>query len=166
MVKKSRQLHLWIGLICSVFILIQAATGLLILEPWLIGGSEMPEQGGFPRQMQLQQMNDGAAGNSDGNVGMGQMGEVPEGNMNGRMGRPGGDAFPGNGNFGPGREDGQGASGFIKNLHQGRIRGTDVSWILSIVAVGMIILTVTGIVMSTKILAAQSSRRNKRKAEL
>lgn len=168
MYKKSRQLHLWIGLICSVFILVQAITGLLMLEPWIIGGSEREELGGFPQQMRTQQMNDAGMRNPDANGGMPQMEVEPGADANGEMpqGRTGGAPFPGNGNFGSDREGGQGVSGFIKNLHKGQIGSTDISWVLSIAAVGLIMLTLTGIVLSTKILAAQSSRRSKRKVEL
>ncbi|OOE06388.1 hypothetical protein BO219_00970 [Anoxybacillus kestanbolensis] len=35
--KKTRNLHLWIGLICSVFLLLEAVTGLLLTERWLMG---------------------------------------------------------------------------------------------------------------------------------
>lgn len=37
MMKKCRQLHLWIGLFTSLLILIEAVTGLFMTEPWLIG---------------------------------------------------------------------------------------------------------------------------------
>ena len=53
MMRKVRRAHLWIGLIASVFIFIEALTGLLMTEPWLIGQSE---RGAF-----------------DGGQGMGQM---------------------------------------------------------------------------------------------
>lgn len=43
--KKNRQLHLWIGLLTSVLILIEAVTGLLMNEPWLMGlNKPSPEQ--------------------------------------------------------------------------------------------------------------------------
>ncbi|STO36655.1 Uncharacterised protein [[Flavobacterium] thermophilum] len=35
--RKMRNLHLWIGLISSIFLLVEAVTGLLLSEPWLIG---------------------------------------------------------------------------------------------------------------------------------
>jgi hypothetical protein len=35
--KKTRQLHLWIGLLCSILILIESITGLLLSERWLMG---------------------------------------------------------------------------------------------------------------------------------
>jgi hypothetical protein len=68
--------------------------------------------------------------------------------------------------MGPGGEGGAGVTNFIRNLHQGRIGNTNISWVMDITAIGMIILTITGIVMSTKVLAAQNVRRKKRKVEL
>ncbi|MGZ0084376.1 PepSY-associated TM helix domain-containing protein [Caldibacillus thermoamylovorans] len=41
--RKMRNLHLWIGLISSVFLLVEAVTGLLLSEPWLIGQTERGE---------------------------------------------------------------------------------------------------------------------------
>ncbi|UUZ85897.1 PepSY domain-containing protein [Paenibacillus sp. P26] len=42
--RKYRQLHLWIGLICSVFILVESVTGLLLSEPWLMGSQQMEQR--------------------------------------------------------------------------------------------------------------------------
>jgi hypothetical protein len=147
--RKLRQLHLWIGLICAIFILIEAVTGLLMLEPSLIGGGGGPDRGAFPVQMQQKQTADGSVPN----------------NAN-----PGARPFRGDGGFRPGQGGGAGVGGissFIRNLHQGRIGGTDVHWVMDLAAVGMIILTTTGIVLSTKTLAGQrAARRRKRSAEL
>ncbi|MFC0296875.1 PepSY-associated TM helix domain-containing protein [Geobacillus jurassicus] len=41
--RKMRNLHLWIGLISSIFLLVEAVTGLLLSEPWLIGQTERGE---------------------------------------------------------------------------------------------------------------------------
>jgi hypothetical protein len=143
--KKTRQFHLWIGLICSVFILIEAVTGLLMMEPWLLGEAKGPQRGEFNQQIRQQQ----------------------SANPTNGSGAVDGISAPANGNFGPRREGGTGISGFIRNLHQGRIGGTDVGWVIDLAAIGMIVLTATGIVLSTKTLAAQSAqRRRKRTLEL
>jgi hypothetical protein len=149
--RKTRQFHLWIGLICSVFILIEAVTGLLLLEPQLLGGSGV--QGAPPQQMQRQQPRNAGAASSDTNAAS-------------PAGRADAGSFPRNSNMGPGGEGGAGATNFIRNLHEGRIGSTDIGWVMDITAIGMIILTTTGIVMSTKILAAQSGRRRRRRVEL
>jgi hypothetical protein len=41
--KRIRQAHLWIGLITSIFLLVEAVTGLLLAEPWLTGQQERGE---------------------------------------------------------------------------------------------------------------------------
>jgi len=43
---------------------------------------------------------------------------------------------------------------FIKNLHSGKINNTDVSILLDIAAVGLIILSITGIILSIRTLRA------------
>jgi hypothetical protein len=37
--RKVKRAHLWIGLIASILIFVEAFTGLLLNEPWLIGQS-------------------------------------------------------------------------------------------------------------------------------
>ncbi len=123
--RKIRNLHLWIGLFTSLLILIEAITGLLMLEPWLMGiNNTMPEQ----REMHR-------------NQGMGQAiaEDIEEEEM------------VSNKNF---RPAGQRNSmlGIVKSLHTGRIGNTDVSLLLDIVAIGLIILTVTGMIMSIRAL--------------
>ncbi|WMT41633.1 PepSY-associated TM helix domain-containing protein [Paenibacillus sp. D2_2] len=139
--KKMRTLHLWIGLICSIFILLQSITGILLLNERLFMGDRV---GGEPPdfvQMQQQQSPDASGAERT--------------NFRG--------GFP----VGPdGGEVGGGALGFIKNLHKGIIGGTNISVLLNITAIGMIALTLTGIMLSIKTLRAQSkSRRKQRQAE-
>jgi hypothetical protein len=118
--KKIRNLHLWIGLFTSLFILVEAVTGLLMVEPWLMGASQptaeqrvMVERGGAAR----------------------------EGMEAARQFKP-----PGQGNS---------VTAFVKNLHAGRVGGTDVSLLLDIVAIGLIFMTVTGMVLTVKALKRQ-----------
>src|SRR4051812_4280912 len=51
--KNTRKAHLWIGLICSIFILIESVTGLLMNEPWLIGQTQMEGNKGNFQQGQF-----------------------------------------------------------------------------------------------------------------
>jgi hypothetical protein len=159
--RKTRQLHLWIGLICSVFIFIEAVTGLFLLEPQLLGGSAKQGQGAFPQGMQQQQTTNSGAASSDTTT-------KPIGDAN--TASPGASANagspPSRGNFGPGKQGGGGANNFILNLHEGRIGSADISWVMDIAAIGMIFLTVTGIVLSTKTLAAQRVRKKKQRVEM
>ncbi|SHE78358.1 PepSY domain-containing protein [Desulforamulus putei] len=126
-----RQLHLWIGLITSVLILIEAVTGLLMTEPWLMGMKKPP----------LEQQGESKA----------KMVEISErGEFRGE--------FNGGPNVKPGNQ-GNSLMHFVKNLHAGRIGNTDVSILLDIVAIGMIILTVTGITLSVRTLKMQSRKK-------
>jgi uncharacterized iron-regulated membrane protein len=61
--KKLRRAHLWIGLIASIFIFMEALTGLLMNEPWLIGQSTIESgRGNFqPGQMNRFQGMQGSA---------------------------------------------------------------------------------------------------------
>ncbi|MCS7461580.1 PepSY-associated TM helix domain-containing protein [Paenibacillus doosanensis] len=55
--------------------------------------------------------------------------------------------------------------GFIHGLHEGRVGSVNVKWLADVTAVGLIILTVTGISLSLQTLRAQRRSRNKRAAE-
>jgi uncharacterized iron-regulated membrane protein len=39
-IRTVRNVHLWVGVILSFFILIESATGLIQAEPWIIGADE------------------------------------------------------------------------------------------------------------------------------
>lgn len=49
--KTMRNIHLWIGLILAIFICIEAFTGLLQAEPWLMGLDEDHLQGHFTNRL-------------------------------------------------------------------------------------------------------------------
>ncbi|CCO08159.1 PepSY domain-containing protein [Desulforamulus hydrothermalis] len=128
--RQLRQVHLWIGLLTSVLILIEAVTGLLMAEPWLMGVSKPSKQ--------ISE----AAGHLAGNPGMGRMGGEFKG---------GHDITPGG--------SGNSIMHFVRNLHAGRIGNTDISLLLDLVAIGLIILTMTGIILSVRALKLQSTAR-------
>lgn len=142
--KRTRQLHLWIGLICSVFILIQSITGLLLSEKWLTGsgGAEMRPPGAMSQFSNS--MTPSTAGDQE-----------TSGAMQGN--RP---AFNGSG---PGQEGANSLTGFIKGLHEGKIGSTNVKWLVDLAAISMIFLTITGIILSIKTLRAQGKQRRKRR---
>ena len=122
--KKMRKLHLWIGLVTSVLILMESITGLLLMEPWLIGGEEHHRGG------------------------PGQEGGVrPERAM-------------------PSSEEAANAAfsaqRLIRGLHEGKLGDTDISWLVDLSAISMIILTVTGIYLSIRILRAERRRKEAR----
>ncbi|UJF33452.1 PepSY-associated TM helix domain-containing protein [Paenibacillus hexagrammi] len=159
--KKTRQLHLWIGLICSVFILIQSITGLLLTEKWLLGGGDemRPPQATTQNMTQQPAMGEessgttGAAADPSAAASSGQ--SAPS--MASEQGRP---SFQGG--EGPGQAGG--IIGIVKGLHEGKIGQTDVSWLIDLTAIGMIVLTVTGITLSIKTLRAQRVQQRKRRA--
>jgi hypothetical protein len=162
--KKVRRVHLWIGLIASVFIFIEALTGLLMNEPWLVGQSQIQGQrGNFqPGQFSQWQNNQGAA-NNNGQAGGSFQGQNGQSGFNGNGQFQGGRRFGGNGNFTPGMfgRQSQGILGTIRALHQGQIGNTNIKWLLDLVALAMMALTGTGIYMSINVLRAERKRKNR-----
>ena len=171
--KKTRKAHLWIGLICSIFILIESVTGLLMNEPWLIGQTQMEgNRGNFqPGQFNRGAMQQGTPTDSGQTQGTAQgqsQAQAPNGaNSNGQPGLSGQNAaanqFPGR--PGAGGEGGSTSiTGIIRGLHEGKIGTTNVKWLVDLVAIALIFLTGTGIYLSIKVLKADKKRR-KRNAE-
>ncbi|WP_261303217.1 PepSY-associated TM helix domain-containing protein [Paenibacillus andongensis] len=159
--KRTRQLHLWIGLICSVFILIQSITGLLLSEKWLTGsgGAEMRPPGAMTQGM--------TNGNSTGAAPSNQSSNSMTPSTAGDQGTSGATqrdrpAFNGPGP-GPGQDGANSLTGFIKGLHEEKIGNTNVKWLVDIAAISMIFLTITGIILSIKTLRAQGISRKKRR---
>ncbi|MEW9699375.1 PepSY-associated TM helix domain-containing protein [Paenibacillus sp. SI8] len=149
--KRTRQLHLWIGLICSVFILLQSITGLLLSEKALLGLGEGME--GRPPQSVA-----GMNGSTTANSGNGDAGQTSADDKSAaQANRP---------QFGGDREGGGNTSfiGIVKGLHEGKIGQTNVKWLIDLTALGMIVLTATGIMLSIKTLRAQSIQRKRRAA--
>lgn len=139
MVKRIRQAHLWIGLITSIFLLVEAVTGLLLSEPWLIGQQKREEHRALIP--------------SDGN----SVRSLPSGDMRG---------FSESGGMEERVRDAGGSpdslAGIIRGLHEGRIGQWDVSWAIDIAAIAIILLTVSGIYLSIRLLAVQRNRKRKR----
>lgn len=164
--KKLRRAHLWIGLIASIFIFMEALTGLLMNEPWLIGQSTIESgRGNFqPGQMNRFQ---GMQGSTDTT---GQAGGQTQGQNGFNRNRQfqGRQRFGGNGNFTPGMRGGmsQGIIGTIRNLHQGRIGNTDVKWLIDLIALAMMFLTGTGVFLSIKVLSAENKPKKLREENL
>jgi hypothetical protein len=166
--KKTRKTHLWIGLICSVFILIESITGLLMNEPWLIGQSSQLEgnRGDFQPGQFNRQFNQGtapqgttpdasqAAGQTNGQTNangqtQGQNGTTPNMQFPGQA-RPGGEGMS-QGTF----------MSTIRGLHEGKIGNTNVKWLIDLVALALIFLTCSGIYLSLKVLRVGKSGKGK-----
>lgn len=186
--KKTRKAHLWIGLICSIFILMESITGLLMNEPWLIGQAQSEKMGNFqsgqmnPGQMpgtntdssqasgQTQGQTNGqnqpntnnqTNGNSQANANgqnQGQTGTNSNGQIPGQGGR---------GAFGPGGENSQGSFMIIiKGLHEGRIGTTNIKWLIDLTAIAMIFLTGSGIYLSLKVLGVKKRKKGRMENEV
>ncbi|TEB16042.1 PepSY-associated TM helix [Pelotomaculum sp. FP] len=139
--KKCRQLHLWIGLLTSLLILIEAVTGLIMVEPWLIG-SNMPST-----EQWAQVDRTGAGGAAHGR-------EAPEykGAAEGEAAQGGGAKnYSGQNNI----------MGFIKALHSGKVNNANLSILLDIAAIGLIFLTTTGIILTVRTLKAQGAAKKR-----
>lgn len=158
--KFTRKVHLWIGLITSLFLLIEAVTGLLLAEPWLIGQSQPKDRMEGERFEVRGEMSGGSFLNGEAGQALPNSGEMTsEGNvLNGENAREAGQVFPK-------KEDQNSFFGFIRGLHEGRLGEVDIRWMIDVAAISMIILTATGIYLSIKILKAESKRK-KRASEL
>ncbi|RAK19115.1 hypothetical protein B0I26_10732 [Anoxybacillus vitaminiphilus] len=156
--KKMRQAHLWIGLITSVFLLMEAVTGLLLAEPWLIGqqpkGEPMLMQGAEQGQISAGMAQQGPS--SAGNFAEGESSSSPDFEQR---------------SFGPregfrGERGGNSLAGIIRGLHEGRLGNIDIRWAIDIAAISMIFLTLSGIYLSVKLLRAQRKSRKKRSLKI
>jgi hypothetical protein len=156
--KKMRQAHLWIGLITSVFLLMEAVTGLLLAEPWLIGqqpkGEPMLMQGVEQGQISTGMAQQGPS--SAGNFAEGESSSSPDLEQR---------------SFGPregfrGERGGNSLAGIIRGLHEGRLGNMDIRWAIDIAAISMIFLTLSGIYLSVKLLRAQRKSRKKRSLKI
>lgn len=158
--KKTRKAHLWIGLICSIFIFMESITGLLMNEPWLIGQSQTERMGNFqPGQL--------PGTSSDSSQAPGQ----PQGQTSGQnqtnnqtQAQPGASTngqFPGQGGLRGEKSQGSFMS-IIRGLHEGRIGTTNIKWLIDLTAIAMIFLTGSGIYLSLKVLGVNKKRKKGR----
>ncbi|MDP4084367.1 MAG: PepSY-associated TM helix domain-containing protein [Bacillota bacterium] len=166
--KKVRRAHLWIGLIASVFLFVEAFTGLILNEPWLVGQSQANafESGqGFGARGNFQpgqfNQNQGNQGSNSTDLGQGN-----SNNFQGQGGFRGNRQFGGangnyrNGNFAGFRGNQNSFMGIIRQLHQGRIGNTNIKWIMDLAAIALMFLTGSGIYLSIKVLRAEKKAKN------
>ncbi|WML44124.1 PepSY-associated TM helix domain-containing protein [Neobacillus sp. PS3-40] len=164
--RKVKRAHLWIGLIASVLIFIEAFSGLLMNEPWLIGQTErgLLEGGqgfGARGNFQTGQFNQGQnfQGSTSQDAGKGTFG-------NGQT--QGQNRFRGNGQF-QGRFGGQDGAklgnqssfmGILRSLHEGKFGNVNIKWLMDLAALAMMFLTGSGVYLSIKILRAEKKSKN------
>lgn len=133
--KKFRQIHLWIGLLTSFLILVEAITGLIMTEPWLLGENKPPVE----QQSYLEKPKAGDV--LEKNAGQYRKPIEAEASKGKKIGNV---------------NNSNNLMRFIKGLHSGRIGNTNLSILLDIAAIALIILSTTGIILSIKALKAQS----------
>lgn len=138
MYQTARKIHLWVGVILAIVILIEAVTGLILAEPWLIG----EERGqGQQQRRQLGKQQIGIQANAPDNT------NAIQGEQRAAAGRT---TAPSS------------AFGLAKGLHQGKFETFNLKWLVSLSAIGLIILTLTGIYIAIPILKARYKGRTGR----
>ncbi len=125
--KVIRNLHLWLGLFLTVFLLVEAVTGLILSEPSLIGINKV--------------QHDSQSLQSEGKTSAASLADSEQDVK--------------------GIEHAKQVSGdvsllvFVKQLHQGIFSSDSFRWIVELTAIGIMILTVTGVYLSIPLLKAQ-----------
>lgn len=130
MYRIARKLHLWVGLILAIILLIEAITGLILAEPWIVGQGQ--------RQMNPARQSANTEQINSQHTGRPAQGEkrTPEGT----------------------KPAASSAFGIAKGLHQGKIGNINAKWLVDLAAIGLIILTLTGVYIAIPILRAQQKR--------
>ena len=163
MFKKMRNLHLWIGLITSVLILVESITGLMLSNPQLMGmqaKSAIMERGSqsAPLTNQSSTFTEGqtsvtsntqSSASSDTRTSDMQSSALQSSAS--QVGRPTRGSGPNGEVAAKGGADNS-LMGIVKGLHAGRLGNLDIKWLIDLSAISMIVLTVTGIYLSVKIL--------------
>ncbi|MBB5354432.1 putative iron-regulated membrane protein [Anoxybacillus mongoliensis] len=164
--KKTRNLHLWIGLICSVFLLLEAVTGLLLTERWLMGmgghshGNHEHAHG--DGHAQLNMIDAVKKASESGAFSMDEVGVVMNHGMymvrlNDKDGTlvtiaPDGTVV---------KKEVNHFASFVRAIHVGKL-GLWNRLIIDVAAISIIILTGTGIYLSVKILRAQAKAKRRK----
>lgn len=163
--KKMRNVHLWIGLITSLFLFIEAGTGLLLTERWLMGSSSghghgHEHSGGHGEHLSMMDAvqkasNTGAFAMKDVRVVMNHGMYIVK--LNDEVGTtvtiaPDGTVVS--------KEVNKFAN-FVRGLHVGQVGDMNIKWMLDVAAISILVLTGTGIYLSMKILRAQSKKKRK-----
>jgi hypothetical protein len=120
-----RKIHLWVGLILAVFLLVEAITGLILAEPWLVGQASHQ---GPPRIIEKEQSS-------------GVKNNLPPEEIAQRSDI---------------KRDSSSPFSIAKGLHEGRIASVNLKWLVDLVAIGIIILTITGIYLSVTLLSLRN----------
>jgi len=163
--KKMRNVHLWIGLITSLFLFIEAGTGLLLTERWLMGSSSGHGQhhehgGGHGEHLSMMDAvkkasESGAFAWNDVSVVMNHGVYIVK--LNDDAGTtvtisPDGTVIS---------KEANKLASIVRGLHVGQVGDVNIKWMLDVASISILLLTGTGIYLSIKILRAQSKKKRK-----
>jgi len=121
----ARKIHLCVGLILAIVLIIEAATGLILAEPWIVGQGKPQIPIGDSQNIEQKKSMPRSIAES---------------------GKP--------------VQSGFNAFGFAKGLHQGKVSGFDLTWVVDLSAIGLIILVLTGVYLSIPFLRTRSTKKN------
>lgn len=161
--KRTRKLHLWIGLITSFLLFLEVGSGLLLTERWLMSGSshtstsnEHTAHSGVETSKKLSMTDAIKKASETGDFNLDQISVVmnhgaymvvlndakrttitisPDGRIIGKESN----AF----------------AAFVRGLHVGKIGEVNIKWVLDIVSISLLFLTGSGIYLSLKIIRAK-----------
>ncbi|MCO1604217.1 PepSY-associated TM helix domain-containing protein [Desulfosporosinus nitroreducens] len=165
MFRKMRNLHLWIGLITSIIILMEAVTGLMLAHPSLMGmesrapiiegnsrttssGNESiptSDQGPTTANQSTSTTNQSSSSQNS------AVSNTPSSSLEGKTQSEA--IAPRRG--GSRNEADNGLMGLVKGLHEGKLGNLNITWVIDLAAISMIVLTISGMYLSIRILRGQ-----------
>ncbi|KJR45562.1 putative membrane protein [Desulfosporosinus sp. I2] len=177
MFRKMRNLHLWIGLITSIIILMEAVTGLMLAHPSLMGmESRAPiiEKNSRFTSSETQRITTADQGSttadqststadqsiSTANQSSISQNSVPANTLSSSL--EGGNQSEVTDLKSEGsrkQEAGNGLMGLVKGLHAGKLGNLNIQWVIDLAAISMIVLTISGIYLSIRILRGQKKTK-------
>lgn len=166
MFRKMHNLHLWIGLITSIIILMEAVTGLMLEHPSLMGiQSKAPI---IERNSQFTSSEDQSitasdqglktANQSTSTATQSTTSQNSVASMTPSSGLQGEKQFETTALRSEGsrkQEAGNSLMGLIKGLHEGKLGDLNIKWVIDLAAISMIVLTISGMYLSIRILRGQ-----------
>lgn len=167
--KRTRKLHLWIGLITSLLLFLEVGSGLLLTERWIMSGGsrtstshEHTAHSGVETSKKLSMTDAIKKASETGAFNLDKISVVmnhgayivvlndakrttitisPDGKIIGK--------------------ESNGFAAFVRGLHVGQIGQVNIKWVLDIVSISLLFLTGTGIYLSLKIIRAKKRRPKK-----
>ncbi|MDY0407682.1 PepSY domain-containing protein [Paracerasibacillus soli] len=135
--KKMKNAHIWIGLICSIFILIESITGLIMNEPWLIGQKQMEQRGGSPPNQMMQPKQEDNNGNLNH-----RFDETEAQDSEVTNGQGDNETETGPGELLDQREPQSqgGIMGLVRRIHEGLTGNSNLNWLNDLVTITFIIV--------------------------